>query len=210
MNKQNLSNEYASATADIARHEAEKMIRDLLTLEKPVLYIGSSLRWGWNDSDPARKSLLARFQKTIPGMDLVHVPDRKSGDAQEYSSGISVFAGVPFSRLETIMNYFNALENRQGRILIFHDHETPLVADHVLDARNFRNVELLLEIAEDLLNSGDLIPWGMTPEGQAHQELQQKKLESQRRTWTWDETKEINIPEEFRHELAAGLDENAE
>jgi len=190
--------------------ELERIARDLLTLERPVLYMGSSHRWGWNDPDPLRQSLLSRLKNAVPAMDLVHVPDIKPLAPPEYSTGISLFSGVPFSRLESIIVQLGGIEKRSGRILIFQDYEVALPCDHSVDARNIKNIELIIAIAEDLLKSGTITPWGLTPEGKDYQENLQKKLDQQRRTWTWDETKEMNIPEEFRHELAAGLDENAE
>ncbi len=208
MKDENLSGPSVDSHGD--HHMTERIARDLLTLEKPVLFIGSSPRWGWNDSDPVRRQLISRLQDLLPTMELVHVPDRKSTDGLEFSPGISVFAGIPMARLEGLMASIKNLGNRTGRILILNDHEIALEADHVINSRDLKNVVRLLELMEKLLGSGEVVPWGRTPEGLAFQEGRQKKLEHQRKNWTWDETREINIPEEFRHELAAGLDENAE
>lgn len=202
-----------SGQKDLPRQQFEKIARALLTQPYPVLYMGSSHCWGWNETDPRRKSLLSRIREMVPGMDLVHVPERKSIEGMGFSPGVSIFAGIPYLRLDGILSSLRDSENRPRFILVLHDNEPPLSSshafDHLIDSREEKNLELLLGLMEDLLRSGTLTPWGHTPEGKAYRE-KNSAAPPLRKNWSWEETKDTNIPEEFRHELISGLDEHAE
>ena len=209
-----MTNQHSSPTSpnnSSNLESTENIARMILTAEQPALYVGSSHRWGWNDPDPRRKSLLARFREAVPGMELVHVPDLKAPDTMDFSSGLSVFAGIPPSRMEKIMTYLRGLEPKSGKTLLMQDPGNAFPADYSLDISDPSQLENLVLALESLLRGGTLVPWRNTPAGIAFTHaLEKKKEEDLRKSWTWDETKEMNIPEEFRHELATGLDENAE
>ena len=190
--------------------DTDMLIREILTRERPTLYLGSSPRWGWNDNDPARKRLLARLRELVPAMDQAHIPDWKPLDTLTFSPGISILAGVPQSRLEAVLNHLDSERSREGLVVVLHDNESRLSACHSFDIRESSRFEALLDQIETALRERKLIPWGETQEGKVHIEHLRNKASTTRSDWSWDETKAVNIPEEFRHELAAGLDENAE
>ncbi len=188
----------------------DMLVRELLTRERPTLYLGSSPRWGWNDSDPARKRLLSKLRELVPAMDQAHIPDWKPLDSLTFSPGISIIAGVPQSRLEAVLSYLDSERSREGLVVVLHDNDTRLSSCHSYDIRESSRFEALLDQIETALRKRTVTPWGETPEGKAHIEHLRNKASTTRSDWSWNETKAVNIPEEFRHELAAGLDENAE
>ena len=190
--------------------DTDMLVRELLTRERPTLYLGSSPRWGWNDNDPSRKRLLARFRELVPAMDQAHIPDWKPLDTLTFSPGISILAGVPQSRLEAVLNHLDSERSREGLVVVLHDNESRLSSCHSYDIRESSRFEALLDQIETALRERTVIPWGETQEGKVHIEHLRNKASTTRSDWSWDETKAVNIPEEFRHELAAGLDENAE
>ena len=188
----------------------EALARDILTREKPTLYLGSSQRWGWNDQDPVRNRLLSRLRKSVPGMDQAHIPDWKALDSMSFSPGISILAGIPQSRLEMVLEHLDAERSQEGLVVVLDEQDRPLKAHHRVDVRNHERLEALILQIEKTISEKHVSPWGHSAEGRAHQEHLEKVNNQQRPDWKWDETRSLNVPEEFRHELAAGLDEHAE
>jgi hypothetical protein len=186
------------------------LVREILTRARPTLYLGSSPRWGWNDTDPVRQRLLSKLREIVPGMNLGHVPDWKPLDSLTFSSGISILAGLPASRLEAVLAHLDAERSHEGFVLVLHDNCAPAHLRHGFDIGDPSRLERLLDHLEKVLREGSVTPWGHTPEGRLHIEQLEKSGSEKRPDWSWDETRSVNIPEEFRHELAAGLDEHAE
>ncbi len=190
-------------------HDARSLARLLLTSERPILMIGSSTRWGWNDADTERRNLLRFLQEKIPALDLAHVSDFKPADSLTFSSGVTLLAGIPKSRLESILDHLATIRESCGRILLFDDHALPPSGHIHIDVRDLTLFNRLTQEISSLLASSGFTPWGATPEGMAYGQNLAKHPEK-RPDWKWDETKALHIPEEFRHDLAAGLDEHAE
>ncbi|MCL4485857.1 MAG: hypothetical protein M1537_05940 [Nitrospirae bacterium] len=190
--------------------DTDRLVRELLTRERPTLYLGSSQQWGWNDTDPVRKRLLSKLRELVPGLDQGHIPDWKPLDTMTFSPGISILAGVPQSRLEAVLAHLDAERSRGGLVVVLADGDRSHSSCENFDVRDPSRFEALLDRIEKVLKERSVTPWGNTPEGKAHIEHMREKNSPARSDWSWDETKAVNIPEEFRHELAAGLDEHAE
>ena len=190
--------------------DMDLLVREILTRPRPTLYLGSSPHWGWNDSDPVRLRLLSRLRDLVPGMDQAHIPDWKPLDSLTFSPGLSIFAGVPKSRLEAVLAHLDAERSHEGFVLVLHDSDAPSKPCQAFDVGDPSLFEALLERLEKEIGAGSVTPWGHTPEGRDHVEQLKKSASTNRPDWKWDETRSVNIPEEFRHELAAGLDEHAE
>ncbi len=190
-------------------HDVRSLARLILTSERPTLMIGSSTRWGWNDTDAERRRLMRFFEETIPAIDLAHVSDFKPADTLVFSSGITLLSGIPKGRLDSLLVHLESIRDSCGTILLLDDHALAPTGHIHLDVRELDLLKSLTREISALLSDSAFTPWGATPEGVAHSRNLVKYPEK-RPDWKWDETKALHIPEEFRHDLAAGLDEHAE
>lgn len=190
-------------------HDVQSVARLILSSEKPRLMIGSATRWGWNDTDKERRNFLRFLEEKIPALELAHVSDFKPVDTLSFSSGVTILAGIPKTRMELVLEHVNKIRDSCGRILLFDDHSLPPSGHIHLDARDLKLFDTLTKEIDALLSSAGFTPWGATPDGIAHSQSLTKYPEK-RPDWKWDETRSIHIPEEFRHDLASGLDEHAE
>ncbi len=182
----------------------------LLTSEKPFLMVGSSTRWGWNDTDMARQTLISRLEESLPGLHQTHVPDGTSLETLTFSPGLSILTGIPRPRMEALLDHLDKVLDSCGQIVVCDDFGLTPRKGHIhIDVRTTDSLHALLETIDYIYEKRTLVPWGSTPEGRAYAESL-KKFPENRPDWKWDETRSINIPEEFRHDLAAGLDEHAE
>lgn len=190
-------------------HDVHSLAHLILTSERPVLMIGSSTRWGWNDTDKERRDLLRFLEEKIPSLDTAHVSDFKPAETLTFSSGVTLLVGIPKSRLELILKHLDTIQGSYGRVLLFDDHALPPTGHIHIDVRDHAPFHSLTRAISSLLSTSGFTPWGATPDGIAHAQNLVKYPEK-RPDWKWDETKALHIPEEFRHDLAAGLDEHAE
>ncbi len=191
-------------------HDIKSIAHLVLSSERPFLMVGSSTCWGWNDTDDTRLTLIARLEENLPGLFRTHVPDGTPLESLTFSPGLSILAGIPRPRLEALLDHLDKIRDSCGKIIVYDNFGLTPRRGHIhLEARTTSFLDELLDTIEFIHEKKTLVPWGLTPEGRAYRESLRSSPEK-RPDWKWDETRAVNIPEEFRHDLAAGLDEHAE